>query len=258
MDLYTVSPQTEKLIEYIPINFSKQFHVGDYTNEKTVNAVYHWNFGDGKTAEGKHVMHTYTHPGPFEGMLSIKDSTRKVELYSYPVHVAFQIPAHLEIDAIDTIAEGQILQFSAGNSFIENMRIRNYQWSFGDGSVADDSSKIQHLYTTRGMYNVKLICRGLNEKSRSKVSYYVNKNIVVLPPEEYLSWERKKNIQTVTIWNLCILTWTNTTCVQMRCKRSIKTQRFCCVIPIWLYRLPVWQTSEAVKTTTFCFLVAGQ
>jgi outer membrane protein OmpA-like peptidoglycan-associated protein/tetratricopeptide (TPR) repeat protein len=198
MDLYTVSPQTEKLIEYIPINFSKQFHVGDYTNEKTVNAVYHWNFGDGKTAEGKHVMHTYTHPGPFEGMLSIKDSTRKVELYSYPVHVAFQIPAHLEIDAIDTIAEGQILQFSAGNSFIENMRIRNYQWSFGDGSVADDSSKIQHLYTTRGMYNVKLICRGLNEKSRSKVSYYVNKNIVVLPPEEYLSWERKKNIQTVT------------------------------------------------------------
>ncbi len=201
MDLYTVTPQTEKLIEYIPMNFSKQFHVGDYTNEKPANAIYQWNFGDGKTAEGKHVMHSYTRPGPFEGMLSIKDSTGKKELYSYPVHVAFQVPAHLEIDATDTIAEGQTLVFSAGSSFIENMRIRNYQWSFGDGSVADDSAKIHHLYTTGGVYHVKLICRGVNDKTRSKVSYYVNKNIVVLPPEEYLAWERKKIAPSATKTN---------------------------------------------------------
>jgi len=66
MDIYQVSPQKEKLIEYIPMTFEKQLNAADYANEKAGAYSYHWQFGDGQTAQGKYVSHEYQTPGPFD------------------------------------------------------------------------------------------------------------------------------------------------------------------------------------------------
>lgn len=121
---------------------------------------YAWNFGDGSTATGKIVSHTYTRQQTYQVSLTITNdrgqsatTTRAVDVgvgalptatfTSSPTDPVPNQPVHF--DATPSRA-------GAGHSLVR------YVWNYGDGSERQDSNSpiVSHAYVAEGTYVVTL------------------------------------------------------------------------------------------------------
>ena len=113
-----------------------------------------WNFGDGTTASGSNVKHTYKLPGNYEvtliavGNNNCKDTiVKSITVLPSPV-VSFQVPSA-------QCLEGNSFTFSGTNSN-GLATVINHFWDFGDGSISNNQNKT-HAFPSAGKYNVKYV-----------------------------------------------------------------------------------------------------
>jgi gliding motility-associated-like protein len=130
----------------------------------------YWDFGDGVTATGAQVSHTYKLPGIYWVSLYVKDANGIVSKKAYKRVVVIG-PAI--VDFVATNACEGATTFFLNNSQLGygSKAFSKIFWDFGDGN----SSTIEnpsHIYKTAGVYNVTLTLRGdssclLSSKTKS-------------------------------------------------------------------------------------------
>ncbi|AQL42404.1 hypothetical protein BV210_06610 [Halorientalis sp. IM1011] len=117
---------------------------------------YEWDFGDGSTATGQQVTHTYSEDGNYAATLSVTDDDGATS--SNSVTVTVQGSDSLIASASGSPSEvmaGDTVTFDGSNSVASNGTITSYEWDFGDGTNAT-GQQVSHTYDTAGEYTATL------------------------------------------------------------------------------------------------------
>ncbi len=121
--------------------------------EPTLSAILEWDLGDGSTAAGASVQHTYTDPGVYDVTLTVTtaqgctaDSTFEDAVTVHPRPVA-----SFETSATEACA-GEEITFSSTSTPPGDYTCA---WSFGDGALGT-GCPVTHAYSAAGMFNVML------------------------------------------------------------------------------------------------------
>ncbi len=137
-----------------------------------------WNFGDGATAEGSSVSHSYAQYGAYQVTLTVTDNDG---LTAQAVHtVMIDEPVQLKLPPVVAFtgpaggAAGQSLTFDAGGSHDPDGQIVTYTWGFGDGATeSSNQPTISHNYAQPGLYTVTLTVTdndGLSDSQQQPVT----------------------------------------------------------------------------------------
>jgi gliding motility-associated-like protein len=117
-----------------------------------------WDFGDGVTASGAQVSHTYKQPGIYWVSLYVKDANGIVSKKTYKRVIVIG-PAVVDFVATNS-CEGAATFFLNNSQFgYGSKAFSKIFWDFGDGnsSILENPS---HIYRVAGVYNVTLTLRG--------------------------------------------------------------------------------------------------
>ncbi|MEM4264391.1 MAG: PKD domain-containing protein [Thermoplasmata archaeon] len=122
---------------------------------------YEWDFGDGNTATGMVVTHTYNEPMKvFNVTLTVTDDnprgakstsiTKKISILG-----SFGLPiAKMYVPRV--VRVNQPIQLTGEMSYpVSGSTISNYAWNFGDSSTGSGMT-VTHTWTAPGIYNVSL------------------------------------------------------------------------------------------------------
>jgi PKD repeat protein len=118
-----------------------------------------WNFGDGKTASGRIVSHTFSDPGTPTVTLTVTDLSGRMSYASNRVTVGQgTLPtAVFTYSPLAPTANTDIF-FNATQSVpAPGRRIVSYTWNFGDGSPEQQGVQVIHRYSLAGQYVVTLV-----------------------------------------------------------------------------------------------------
>jgi PKD repeat protein len=133
--------------------------VVDATGANAVNQVssFQWNFGDGGTANGQSVTHTFTSPGSFPVTLTITDALGRTAFITQSLTVGQgQVPTAAFVTSPNSPIVNQTINFNAsGSTAAPGHTITTFAWNFGDGTLGD-GALVQHSYPQAGTYTVTL------------------------------------------------------------------------------------------------------
>ncbi|MFC1715606.1 PKD domain-containing protein [Candidatus Poribacteria bacterium] len=141
---------------------------------------YNWDFGDGQTASGDKVSHTYENPGIYSVHLTVQDNTGHTRAVDQDeAIVSINAPPVADAGADIFAAPGQTMTFDGGGSYDMDGKIVSYQWRFSDGEVVTKAaSKTERKFANSGIYSTTLIITddsgAINAQAQDKVSIYVN------------------------------------------------------------------------------------
>jgi hypothetical protein len=121
-----------------------------------------WNFGDGSSATGYQVSHSYSSPGTYTVRLTVTDGYgRSASTAQIVVIGAGAVPTASFVFFPSDPTAGAAVVFNAsasrastGSSLVE------YEWDFGDGSPRErgrNHFEVSHPFAAAGTYNVSLI-----------------------------------------------------------------------------------------------------
>ncbi len=116
---------------------------------------YTWSFGDGTTASGQRVTHSYATPGTYEVALTVEDTDGFRDTVRTRLTVEDRSPRAVFGTSRGQVETGQQVTFNGSRSVDPEGQIASYEWDFGDGSV-DTGSSATHSYTSAGTYGVTL------------------------------------------------------------------------------------------------------
>lgn len=119
---------------------------------------YSWDMGDGVTASGRTVTHTYAVPGRYAVTLTVRDNHGLTGTWVELLQVQ-EAPNVAPIPVLSMSRRcfvGQLVGFSAYASYDPDGHIASYRWSLGDGSNAEGVA-VTHRYTSPGRYNATLV-----------------------------------------------------------------------------------------------------
>ena len=141
--------ETRGLVPF-PVTFDGS---GSYDEDGQV-VSYNWNFGDGNTATGMIVTHTYTKGGKFAAGLTVTDNEGKSNKESVNIEVFHKPTARFT--ATPTLGVTPLkVAFDASGSTDEDGNIATYEWIFGDGSSGQGPA-VTYTYATGGAFAVRL------------------------------------------------------------------------------------------------------
>jgi len=132
---------------------------GPCPGDSGVIVNYHWDFGDGGTAEGPLVSHSFAKAQTYSVTLTVTTDRGGSGSTTKPVPVAAGLaPTADFVFSPTTPAVGQSIQFDASASRAAPGRtIVQYLWNWGDGESGNRTSPTEdHDYLTAGTYNVVL------------------------------------------------------------------------------------------------------
>jgi len=109
-----------------------------------------WDFGDGTTAAGQEVEHTFARSGPHRVELELTDG-KEVARFGRTINVAPPVEARITPLAA-TVMVDKPVEFVAEGSV---GKIKDYLWEFGPGQTMS-GKRIQHIFCEPGIYQVKL------------------------------------------------------------------------------------------------------
>ncbi|MEZ4267599.1 MAG: PKD domain-containing protein, partial [Myxococcota bacterium] len=107
--------------------------------------VYQWTFGDGKSAGGKFVCHTFTANIIHEVILTVTDAHGGVDHDVLMVDVNHRPVADAGPE-IYAAAGGDAAAFDGKNSYDPDGTVQKYLWDFGDGSPTSASAAPSYQY----------------------------------------------------------------------------------------------------------------
>jgi PKD repeat protein len=118
-------------------------------------ATYSWDFGDGNTASGDIVDHTYTQTGIYNVVLQTITQDSCTDSSSVSIEISDSIPPPSCSNIISTHCNGLDVSFTG---YIGTGQTASCYWDFGDGTTDTTASGefIQHIYAQKGFYNVVL------------------------------------------------------------------------------------------------------
>ena len=109
-----------------------------------------WEFGDGATATGPQVTHTFQTPRVHEVKLSFSDGKETASVLAH-VPVKFPIEARI-VPLSKPVMAGKPVDLAADTSV---GRVARCIWSFSDGALLT-GPKVRHTFARPGVYKVKL------------------------------------------------------------------------------------------------------
>lgn len=118
---------------------------------------YAWNFGDGTTANGVNVSHSFNRAGTYQVTLTVLDNGGLSGSATVTVQISdvAKTPPTAVISGPSNGLVGTALNFSGSSSSDSDGTITSYSWDFGDGTTGSgvDTS---HTYNAAGTYQVTL------------------------------------------------------------------------------------------------------
>jgi len=155
---FTISPQP------VLLNVPSTFDASASTpgNGSSSITSYQWNFGDGGTASGRVVTHTYTTTGTFSGTLTVTND-RGVSATA-PISVSLggdtsdAFSGDWIISPVGPVATQPVLFNADGVKTTAGHQVTVYNWNFGDLDTTQPTSGflVTHTFATAGTYNVVL------------------------------------------------------------------------------------------------------
>jgi PKD repeat protein len=146
----------------------------DASRSTAVNQVVSaaWNFGDGTTANGQRVPHTYQAKGNYNVTLTLKDDKGNMSFANHPIEVIDPPPPEATpiavIEAPDDAFVGQAVEFSGENSKPPAvLDTGTFDWKFGDGNGAQ-GKRANNIYTVPNNYTAEL--KVTDEKGQSSIA----------------------------------------------------------------------------------------
>lgn len=118
--------------------------------------AYDWSFGDGKSATGAKVTHTYVEKGIYPVSLTVTDSVGSQASVTHNVQ-ALSLPPVASFDFWPSLpTKDTPVTFDASSSYDPDGVIVSYIWSFGDGT-AEEGEYVEHIFPQAGIrYTVRL------------------------------------------------------------------------------------------------------
>lgn len=118
--------------------------------------TYHWDFGDGQSAEGMKVSHQYQELKNYDVKLIVKDGTNlgcgtSVDFVTVRFNKAPSANAGEDIIS----CAGVDIDFNGNDSFINRKGTVSAVWQFGDGESANGLNTM-HSYSKSGQYKASL------------------------------------------------------------------------------------------------------
>ena len=122
---------------------------------------YQWDLGDGNSAEGVQINHTYAIAGTYNPTVTVTDNGGLSDSASTPIIVesssSTNTPPIADIKASATIGPPPLkVIFDAGNSSDVDGSVVSYYWDFGDGSTGSGKTT-DHTFEQAGEYTIELI-----------------------------------------------------------------------------------------------------
>lgn len=135
-----------------PVKFDgRRSRPGDSALDK-----YDWDFGDGSTARGDNVSHTYRSPGQYRVRLTVTDRNGLRDRTSVDVKIEQDLqvttPPLAVLDGPSTGSTGDQLNFNGLRSQSLSP-IVDFQWNFGDGT-SGRGPDIAHRFSRPGTYSI--------------------------------------------------------------------------------------------------------
>jgi len=120
---------------------------------------YLWVFGDGVTASGREVEHTYAKRDTHIVYLTVVARNGRSHQATIEVHIHSKRPlASFGITPTSAASVDRRLDFDATGSSDPDGSVAKYHWDFGDGTArTTDSPETTHTYTSPGEYIVTLV-----------------------------------------------------------------------------------------------------
>ena len=116
---------------------------------------WNWDLGDGSTASGETVQHSYSKDGDYTVVLSVIDDDQGSDQFDRNVTVTENPPNEKPLAYFSRSCDNLSCSFNAGSSGDPDGEIVDWSWDFGDGSTATGES-VQHTYSEDGSYTVVL------------------------------------------------------------------------------------------------------
>lgn len=138
------------------------------------NLTYTWNFGDGGTATGASVSHTYEKAGAYTATLIVDDgSGTGCSSASDSVKVILSRAPQADAGKDVNACVGDTVSFDGSASTVADSGSVNYKWDFGDGTTGT-GAKTSHAYEKGGKYYSTLTVDNGECKSSDSVRVDVN------------------------------------------------------------------------------------
>ncbi len=135
---------------------------------------YQWTLGDGATASGPRVVHTYP-TGNYLLTLTVTDDRGEKASASLVIRVAAKMAEHrppiVTARAIPTTGKAPLRVHFKGEAFALTDRLSGVSWRFGDGATSDQLDTV-HVYDKPGTYLATLIANTSHD-GRSSASVVV-------------------------------------------------------------------------------------
>jgi PKD repeat protein len=129
--------------------------------------AYEWNFGDGTTANGVTVDHTYDQPGRYRVVLTTINSAGLSASADHDIRIEGQPTAIINAPSRGQV--GQVITFYGSSS--KTGDIVSFAWNFGDGTYANGQT-VTHVYAQPGSFVVTLTVtdrRGLSDTATQTI-----------------------------------------------------------------------------------------
>jgi PKD repeat protein len=114
-----------------------------------------WEFGDGSSASGPTLTHTYADNGVYMVTLTVTDDDGGMGSDTLTVTVNNLAPT-VEAGADQMVNEGDLVSFSGSFTDPGSADTHTVLWDFGDGSTASGALTPTHVYADNGVYMVTL------------------------------------------------------------------------------------------------------
>jgi PKD repeat protein len=133
-------------------------------------ARYLWHFGDGASAEGAQVTHSYKAAGHYPLAL-VADDGRGLNNSRQQANLDLHVnrPPQPMAGPDRLVCPGEAVSFDGSSSVDWDGKLVRYLWDFGDGSTAE-GAKVEHSYQKPGSYEAKLTVTDDSGSSCARVS----------------------------------------------------------------------------------------
>ncbi len=140
----------------VPIGQSASFDGSGSSGGGADILAWQWDFGDGSTAKGPSVSHTWQASGRYPVKLTLKTSSdTECSTVSREKLVTVNQAPVAEAGEDQVVGVQQRVEFDGSGSRDEDGAIVSYEWDFGDGETAS-GLQVRHRYPGSGRYTVQL------------------------------------------------------------------------------------------------------
>jgi len=120
-------------------------------------ARYAWDFGDGRSAEGKAVTHRYSKPGIYTAKLSVQDNTGQAQAIDFDEAIITVNAPPVAMAGSDAIAApNQKISVDAKGSYDLDGKIISYRWDFSDGKGVAETAQTSRAFSASGVFSAML------------------------------------------------------------------------------------------------------